>query len=423
MALRNPWYLLCGLLLTAFFPLPTRLHSQTPAAKLLQDIRSATDETNVPQKLHDLWQLDSNLTYLVAAEVHGYYERQVPARTRAQADTLLRIYAIGQSNDPSGPQPWLLRKALFAQAQAQFYGRLVLRWSIEAISAAPETVPSYLVTEAAHTLARDYKANLITLNNAAKYWAVIDRTIVRRQLHTGTEAKEWAKVQSHIRLEMRSSMPDCNQLHGSFAEGLETERLNAEGCETFLILYSLQGCDAQSLWDKALGVALKDSKNAWLYRLAAGEAFNSRKFEKSREFWQEAFALESNVALRAHDQLQLAMAFRAEKEYRQARAHIQEAMHLLPGWGEPYVQLMNLYLEGSDACVMTEFERKAMFWLLIDLCQTLKSSDPSYADVADERYYLYLQQCPTTEEASFQGWKSGDSYPIKCWMSTATRVK
>ena len=95
-ALRNPWYLLCGLLLTAFFPLPTRLHSQTPAAKLLQDIRSATDETNVPQKLHDLWQLDSNLTYLVAAEVHGYYERQVPARTRAQADTLLRIYAIAR---------------------------------------------------------------------------------------------------------------------------------------------------------------------------------------------------------------------------------------------------------------------------------------------------------------------------------------
>ncbi|MBL0018543.1 MAG: hypothetical protein IPP17_19415 [Bacteroidetes bacterium] len=33
---------------------------------------------------------------------------------------------------------------------------------------------------------------------------------------------------------------------------------------------------------------------------------------------------------------------------------------------------------------------------------TLKSSDPSYADVADERYYLYLQQCPTTERASFR---------------------
>lgn len=416
---RLAWY---NWLLLAFL-LPLSVHAQDSPAELLQCIRSAPDRARLQPCLSRLWQMDSNQTYLVADAVHLLYEQQGQPISRSQADTLLRIYRIGSIQDRAGANPWLQRRALLAQSQSQFYPRHVLRWSIEAISAAPDEVDSYLVLETAHTLAHDYKANLVTLNNAAKSWAVIDHTVLQRQLNTGIAAKEWADVQAEVTLEMRSAMPDCNQLQGNFAEALQAERLNAEGCESFLILYSLQGCDAQTLWEKALAVALKNPENPWLFRLAADEAFNRRKFEGSRQFWQQALALETNVALRAQDQLQLAMTFRAEKDYRMARKHIQEAMKTMPGWGEPYIQLMDLYLEGSEICTMTDFERKAFYWLLIELCQTLNEADASYAEVADERYFAYLKQCPTTEEAAFQGWNPGDSYPIKCWMSTATRVK
>ncbi len=405
------------------FLLPLSIHAQDSPAELLQCIRSAPDRASLQPCLSRLWQIDSNQTYLIADAVHARYEQQGHPLSRPQADTLLRIYTIGGAQDRVGPHRWLLRRALLAQSQSQFYPRQVLRWSIEAISAAPDEVDSYLVLEAAHTLARDYKANRVTLNNAAKSWAVIAHTVLQRQLNTGIAAKEWAEVQAEVTLEMRSAMPDCNQLHGNFAEALQAERLNAEGCESFLILYSLQGCDAQTLWEKALAVALKNPENPWLFRLAADEAFNRGKFEVSRQYRQQALTLETNVALRAHDELQLAMTFRAEKDYRMARKHIQAAMQMMPGWGEPFIQLMDLYLEGSETCTMTAFEQKALYWLLIELCQNLNEADASYAEVADERYFAYLKQCPTAEEAAFQGWKPGDSYPIKCWMSTATRVK
>ena len=244
-----------------------------------------------------------------------------------------------------------------------------------------------------------------------------------RQIANGKEAAEWAEIQQQLILEMRSVMPDCNQLEANFAEGLSAGNLDAEACNSFLVLYGLQKCDRPGLWDRAFAIAAKQSNDPWLLRLAAEEHFNRREYAKSRSFRQNACFLEKSNPLQAHDQLQIAAAFRAEKDYRQARTAIQNAIRLHPTWGEPYVQLIDTYLEGSESCTMSPFERKAMYWLLMDICQTLKSTDESYANLADERYFAYQKLCPTSEEAAFQGWKSGDTYPLKCWMSTTTRVK
>lgn len=410
-----------GLMLLLFgMGLPFSGLSQTSA--LLQCIRTEARVPAMQACLHQLWRTDSLQIHWVADAVRDGYERQGRPLSLPQADTLLRIYAIGQAQDAAGPHPWLLRRALLAQSQSGFYGPQALDWAIEAIAVAGDEVPAYLVLETGHRIARDFKAGKIPLLAAARAWAVLDRTLLQRQVSHGRDAAEWAQIQSQLTLELRSAMPDCNQLYGSFGDALASGKLPAADAETFLVLYDLQECDRHALWEAALGVVMKAGGNAWCHRLAGSEAFNRGQMSESRNFWQTASDLESNPVLKAHDHLQLAATFRAENDFRKARSHIQEAMRLHPSWGEPYVQLMDLYVVGSDGCTMDAFERKAMHWLLVELCQTLKAVDESYAAMADERYFEYLKACPTPEEASFQGWKPGDSYPIKCWMSTATTV-
>ncbi len=422
MLMRYCWTVFSLWLIVSYMLTPFDIKAQTKTSELLQGIRLAPTQVEMQRCLSQLWQIDSTQTYLVAESVASTMT-QSRSLTRPQADTLLRIYAIGRTHDPAGPTIWLLRRAMLAHSQSPWYDRLLLRWSIEAIVTSPEDVPSYLVMQTGRVLAKEQKATKITLKAATTAWTTLEHVVFLRQIANGKEAAEWAEIQQQLTLEMRSVMPDCKQLEANFSEGLSAGNLDAEACKSFLVLYSLQKCDRPTLWDRAFAVAGSQGDDPWLFRLAAEEAFNRREYAKSRAFRQNACSVEKSNALQAHDQLQIAATYRAEKDYRQARTAIQNAIRLHPTWGEPYVQLIDTYLEGSESCTMSPFERKALYWLLMDICQTLKSTDESYANLADERYFAYQKLCPTSDEAAFQGWKSGDTYPLKCWMSTATRVK
>lgn len=188
------------------------------------------------------------------------------------------------------------------------------------------------------------------------------------------------------------------------------------------MLCELQGCDAPALWQAALETALSAGEQAGVQRLAGAAAFNSKDWATSRNHWSRAIALEPEARLQAMDHLQVAQTWLAETDYRKARISILAAMEALPDWGEPYIRLMDLYLEGSRACTMTTFERKGLYWLLIDLCKDLLNVDPNYATQANERLYAYKSLAPTADEIAFVGFKPGDSYPLKCWMSTTTTV-
>ncbi|MFN8394149.1 MAG: hypothetical protein U0176_05680 [Bacteroidia bacterium] len=135
-----------------------------------------------------------------------------------------------------------------------------------------------------------------------------------------------------------------------------------------------------------------------------------------------AAAGEQDVALKAADMLQVAATWREQGRWREARAALQEAMRLRPDWGEPYLQLMDLYIEGSEQCAWPDFEGRAMYWLLMELCQKLKGIDPEMETEANARHEKYARRAPSLREAAYLGWQPGDTYPLKCWMNTATVV-
>lgn len=423
MARQGPSWIAYGWLLSSCLLCACLLRAQPATADLLLTLRSTSSSSTARQCLGQLWKLDSLQVYLVADAALSAFENTESPLNRNQVDTLARIYAIGRQRDPNGPRPWLVRRALLAYRHQDVYGQQVLRWTMEAIEAAPQDVPSFLLVEAGEKLRRDYAALRLSLNAAAHYWALLDRALLQRQVGDSEEASAWSQLKAHLTLDMRSTLPDCQQLFGNFADAIAMGNLPPDACETFLIVYDLQGCDQPALWEASFSGARKAGDNAWLFRLAGKEAFNRGLHALSRDFWQRACSLEKSAALQANDQLQIAITYREAQDYRRARLAIAEAMRLHPNWGEPYVHLMDLYLIGSEACAMSSFEHKALYWLLLELCHQLRSVDANYALEADLRYYQYLQSCPTLEEAAFHGWRLGDTYPLKCWMSTVTTVR
>lgn len=339
-----------------------------------------------------------------------------------QAATLLRIYEIGLRHDADRRGHWLLSRAGLGLLRPMKYAKTCRRWAIEGISASPDEASTFLIAAALDCVVAEYEQQRILLKEAVSNWALIDRALLLKELQGGEEATHCAHLREASRLKMRDKLPDCGQIVANFGEAIEAQKLPADACGTFLVLYELQGCDAPALWQAALQVALAAAEQASMRRLAGAAAFNRKEWAASRDQWSRAIALEPEARLQAMDHLQVAQTWLAEADYRSARNSIRAAMLALPDWGEPYIRLMDLYLEGSNACTMSAFERKGIYWLLMDLCKDLLNVDANYATQANERLYAYKSLAPTADEIAFVGFKPGDTYPLKCWMSTTTTV-
>ncbi len=315
-----------------------------------------------------------------------------------------------------------MERAMMTLQRPQEYAKVTRRYLLEAIADSPDETPAYLFAHALEQVIAAYKANRVPLGETVATWAMLDRALLLRELGGGDEVAAIAALHKHYRLQMRTTLPDCQQLRANFEEGILLKTLPKGGCESFLVLYGLQQCDAPDLWAAAFGLRLAAGDAAWLQRMAGEEAYNRGLFEQSRTYWLRAVALEQDIHLQAADHLQIAQAWLAQQDYRKARASLHTAMQLHATWGEPYVRLMDVYLEGSKACGWNAFDHKALHWLLTDLCSQLLNVDPNYTLQANERLYAYRRAAPSIEEAAIHGFKAGDTYPLKCWMSTSTAV-
>ncbi|MEL6844415.1 MAG: hypothetical protein AAFP02_14480, partial [Bacteroidota bacterium] len=68
-------------------------------------------------------------------------------------------------------------------------------------------------------------------------------------------------------------------------------------------------------------------------------------------------------------------------------------------------------------------EQKAIHWLAIDYCEMAMNRNPSLEAAAIKRIQIYEKGMPTEDEVLFYGFQLGDSFPLSCWMETATRVR
>ena len=378
--------------------------------------------------LRDLLNEDSLGIYRLIDPIESLFlpgdVRSMATPVRAELVTLLRVYTLGELHDPAGPAVWLRSKAMLAlRYPAQFRDeyRPLLQAAIEAD---PFGCPLLLYQRWLAASVTRFKEAALPLEVVAQDWARASTLLYSREIRVTQEAVRTARTTQGIALQLRNAIPDCKKLVQVYGKAIRKETLSSASCADFLTLYALQDCNtASDLWQPAFDCAAQQAPQAWLYRLAATETQNAKDFRQSLSHWQTAANLETDPALQAADLLHQAQVQAMLGEFRAARHTIKQASLLHPRWGEPHLQLADLYLEGAATCNLSLFDQKAIYWLLIDLCYTAKNVDPGALQVANQRIYTYQQLMPSREEAAFKGLKEGDTWPLKCWMGTVTTVK
>jgi tetratricopeptide (TPR) repeat protein len=343
---------------------------------------------------------------------------------KSQVDTLFTIYQAAISSDPAAAAPWKARRALLAMRFPRDYPLEALSYVREAVEADPDDCPLHLYTLWIQTAAARYGQGLYPLKKFSLDAAYLDRMLYMRAIIHPDEAEECDRHGSQLRHAVLAAMPPCGPHAGNYRDGIAADVLDVETLKAFLASHILMNCDDQALLDAALRLAARRSpQDAAFARLAAAESMRRNDLATALTHWEQAVAWERDPAMQAGDLLFLSHLLVLRQDYRLARQKLETAQRLQPTWGAPYLRLADLYLDGADACVWSPFDRKALNWLLIDLCEQARAVDPSYATEATRRILLYQAKAPNADELQLRRLQPGDTWPLRCWMATTVKVR
>jgi tetratricopeptide (TPR) repeat protein len=249
--------------------------------------------------------------------------------------------------------------------------------------------------------------------------------ILEEKMKRGSETQRAAAALNNVEaIFAGSGAADCDALVEIF-----TPRFN-ETPEDLAFLKKITGLLSNQ---KCEGTELFASASENLYRLepSSGSAYNlatlffkKEEWDKSVEYYNEAIenAVNDEEQARYHYELGLIL-FTRYDNYQQARAHARNAIDKMPGWGEPYILIGNLYASSSEMCAENEFEKSTVFWAAVDQFEAARRVDSRVNDEATALIQKYSQYFPNAEDAFFYGLAEDQPYTVECWINENTIVR
>jgi len=167
----------------------------------------------------------------------------------------------------------------------------------------------------------------------------------------------------------------------------------------------------------------------------ANFAIGNANYDMAIKYLKEAIKKTDDAKQKSKVALKISNAYLNKEQLQSARRYAREAIKYNSDWGEPYVQIADIYAQAVSQCTnnrkMTK-DDKVVYWLVLDYLDKAKSVDPNTANEVSRKYKSYKPVTPTTEEKFF--WspplKKGDEIKVdsslkKCygWINEKTTVR
>lgn len=400
-----------------FFPLSLNGQgSNTQSIRLEFDQSvAAKDAEKAMQAFQQFLALDSNQVWQLTEGLEEFLSDEETNPSLLNA--LAKAYQIGIRQSPESEHEYAQKKAFLAYRFPDHFKKNRSTWLNEAINENPLQCALQLYRFWAEQLEPGTMRNRMGLAKTAETWAQYDRYLYARELTFPLEAEASHQTRVMIHRKLAELSPDCDATGKALKVSSETSQLYHA-----LVLYSLHRCANEEDWTRCER-DLPNSAPGWAQRLLAYHYQNRGQIEESLSAMERAIAKEDMPILKADLHAQSALLYLKKQEFRKARTQVVTAIKLAPTWGDLYLLLADIYLEGGKTCGFDDFDQKAVYWLAIDLSQRAINSSPHLQQEANQRIFEYQLRMPEAKEVRFKGLSAGDTWPLKCWMNTVTTVK
>jgi len=380
----------------------------------------------MPEKIkgYSKFSLKKNMGRLITAYDSLGSKAQDPSVKEAYIDTALTIYGklFDKYNDESDHFDWYISRGRLYQSHTDFID-----------DAKTKASDNYLK-------AYQIDPEKFTKNGQGYYMQVMLQELVSegkkdQSLDIMKTSEQYASTKLKDYYDkLRNQLFDSPKERISFLEGqLADNPKNEKVLKQLRDLY-----EGQQMTDKAQKVSKKLYDIDPSYENVMGIAdfaISNANYDMAVKYLKEAIGKTDKAKQKAQVALKISDAYMNQDQLQSARKYARQAINYNSDWGEPYIQIADIYAQAVSQCTsnrkMTK-DDKTVYWLVLDYLDKAKQVDPNTANEVSRKYKSYKPVTPSTEEKFF--WspplKKGDKFKIdsslkKCysWIDETTTVR
>ena len=337
--------------------------------------------------------------------------------------TILNIYRFYQQNYPEQNDYWLKMQGLSVILYQDSLSNAFFPTLRRTLSVRPQDMPSLFIEHFSERLLRTIESG----QGRQEEWIANFCFLENIWLNLDTWSPEQVKQAGVYRLRLaellQTMIPSCAELQTQFEAPLRREIMRPTDYRFLYTCMRLNGCQRSNFRDSVLYLYPRIADEPYAQRIAAIEAMDQGEHLQALPWLERAIELEQNPYFKAQDFLRLAELYRQISNFRTARLYVEYADETLPDWGRPHLFLAEMVAQSGPFCNFTQLEQKATKWLAIDYCEEAMNSNPQLESEAIKLIQQYRRAMPSQEEVIFYNFQIGDSFPLRCWLETATRVR
>lgn len=247
---------------------------------------------------------------------------------------------------------------------------------------------------------------------------------IAKEVKEDKKAKITNTAEQVEELFVNSSAADCKSIIEVFAPKFEADTANIELAKKIISLLRKGNSDECKLSDLYMraAVAVYQNEKSSSAAHAIGQAYFKRdEADKAEQYYNEAISLEEDNAKKADMYYELGLLyFTNMNSYAKARQAARNAIASDGTCGKAYMLIGRVYAAGGKDCGETQFEKKSLYWLLVDYFQKAKAADPELAEEANQLIGRYSAHFPSEQDAFWIDMKAGQTITIGCWINETT---
>lgn len=216
----------------------------------------------------------------------------------------------------------------------------------------------------------------------------------------------------------------CESLITLFSGKFDVSPENLELLKKITTMLDKYDCTESELFEKASEQLYKLEPSAQAAYMLAKLFLKKGAYAKSTTYYKEAIENQEDSIVKARYYYELGFLTHSRQSSPElARSYAYQALKFNPKNGKPYILIGNIYAASARDCGENEFEKSAVYWVVVDKFKTAKRIDKSLIDDANKLIDDYSKYFPGSEEIFFQGYAEGQEYPVGCWINETTKIR
>jgi tetratricopeptide (TPR) repeat protein len=260
------------------------------------------------------------------------------------------------------------------------------------------------------------------LNNFAQ-----SMTILQSKLDNAGETDKIDKIKSAIEAVethfSKSGAADCSALIKFFTPKFQQTPEDLDLLKKMTDLLDKAGCNDDDLFLNASINLYKLEPSARAAYMLAKMFVKRKDVSKALHYYNQAVNTDTVKLQKAQYYLEMAAVFLSQNEPEKARSNAQKCLEIDKGKGMAHIIIGKAYSSSINSCGTNDFEKAAVYWVVVDKFIQAKNADGSVAEEANQLISSYSKSFPNREEAFFYGVNEGDAYTVGCWISEKTKAR